>query len=137
MILFFCNTSLLFSFLCLTENIQIFFSGKTSLPVKNSYSYLLTFPDNLRYLSCIELKFVIGCFGFLTNTHFYNKFFLSCIRLSDDKVTSFTKKWRWFFNIILIKLHKIFEINVRQIISRYLLKLSFVWSFHDKLMCPS
>ena len=58
------------------------FLDKTSLPVKNSY--FLKFPDGKPeilavYLSIVWsfvlLDFIIGCFDFLTNTHFYNKFF--------------------------------------------------------------
>ena len=70
-----------------------------SLPVKNSY--LLTFPDDKAevlavclsklYWALFLLDFVIDCFDFLTNTHFYNNFFLNPIGLSDDKVASFTK----------------------------------------------
>ena len=69
------------------------FSGKTYLPVKNSY--LLTFPDGKAeilavFLNCIELvllDFVIDYFDFITNTHFYNKFFLNRKGLFDDKVS--------------------------------------------------
>ena len=45
-------------------------------------------------LNCIELcfaNFAIDCFDFLTNNHFYNKFFLNCNGLSYDKVVLFTK----------------------------------------------
>ena len=74
------------------------FSGKTSLLVKKSY--LQTFPDDkaeilaVVYISYIELcfaHFFIDCFDFLTNIHFYDKFFLICNGLSDDTVVSFTK----------------------------------------------
>ena len=34
---------------------------------------------------------VIDCFDFLTNTRFYNNFFLNHNGLSDDKVRLFTK----------------------------------------------
>ena len=40
---------------------------------------------------CVLLDFVIDCFNFLTNTHFYNKFFLNRNVLFDDKVVSFRK----------------------------------------------
>ena len=36
-------------------------------------------------------NFVINCLDFLTNTHFYNKFFLNLNGLSDDKVVSIAK----------------------------------------------
>ena len=39
----------------------------------------------------VLLDFVIDCFDFLTNTHFYNMFVLNRNGLSDDKVSSFTK----------------------------------------------
>ena len=77
---------------------NMYFSGKTSMPVKNPI--LLTFPKDkaeiliISLLNCIELfllNFVIDCFNLLINTHFYNKFFLNCNGLSDDKVVLFTK----------------------------------------------
>ena len=71
------------------------FSGKASLPVK--YSYLLSFPEDKSvclsklYWAFVLLNFVTHCFNFLTNTHFYNKFFLNRNGLSDEKVVSFNK----------------------------------------------
>ena len=80
---------------------NVYFSGKISLPVKNSY--LLTFSDDKAetfcqkqfvYLSPIELCFVRFCyrlFQFFTNSQFYKKFLLNRNALSNDKVVSFTK----------------------------------------------
>ena len=42
-------------------------------------------------LRFVLLNFVVDYFNFLTNTHFYNKFFLNLNGLSDDKVVSFPK----------------------------------------------
>ena len=58
------------------------FSGKTSLSVKNLY--LLAFPDD-------KAEILVVCFNFLTNTHFYNKFFINHDALAEDKVVLFTK----------------------------------------------
>ena len=70
------------------------FSGKISLSVENLH--LLTFPDNkdkiLSVFLSVLLNFVIDCLGFLTNTHFYNEFFLNLNGLFDDKVVPLTKK---------------------------------------------
>ena len=68
-------------------------SGKTSLPVKNSY--LWACPDDkaeiLILLSFVLINFVIDCFDFLTNTYFYNKSILNRSGLPDGKLVSFTK----------------------------------------------
>ena len=42
-------------------------------------------------MSLVLLDFVINSLNFLTDTHFYNKFFLNGNGLSDNKVVSFTK----------------------------------------------
>ena len=42
-------------------------------------------------MSFVLLDFVIGCFNFLTNSYFYNRFFLNWNELSYDKVVPFTK----------------------------------------------
>ena len=39
----------------------------------------------------VSLNFVVGCFDFFFNTHFYNIFFRNCNGLSDDQVLSFTQ----------------------------------------------
>ena len=75
------------------------FSGKASLGVKNSY--LLRFSDNKAEISavclsefywalfCSVLLLIVLIFSLIL---IYNKFFLNCNWLSDDKVISFTKK---------------------------------------------
>ena len=52
---------------------------------------LIRFIYFLFYLLIVSLHSVIDCFDFLINAQFFNKFFLNCYGLSDDKVESFTK----------------------------------------------
>ena len=42
-------------------------------------------------MTFVFLDFVIHCFNFLTNSHFYNKLFLNLNGLSDDRVVFVTK----------------------------------------------
>ena len=42
-------------------------------------------------MSFVLLNFVIDGFDLPTNTHFYNKFFLTLSELFDDEVVSITK----------------------------------------------
>ena len=68
------------------------FSGKTSLLVKNAY--LLTFSDTkAEILAAFQSKSyrIIDCFNFLTNSHFYNRFFLNHNGFSHSEIVSFTK----------------------------------------------
>ena len=44
-------------------------------------------------------------------------------------------KWIWFFSVIYIKFHEIFQINVRRTIRCYLLKFSFASNLHDRIVC--
>ena len=71
------------------------FSGKTSLPVKNSY--LSTFPDNKAEIlaACSsKLYWRLFCSTLVSIAlvfSFYNKLFLNINGLSNGKVVSFTK----------------------------------------------
>ena len=68
------------------------FCGKTSSLLKNDDKAEILLICQSNCLSFVLLAFVIDCFYFLTNTHFYNKFFLNCSGLSYGKVAWFTKK---------------------------------------------
>ena len=115
--------------------------GNISLPVR--YSYLSVLLDDYVYIfyasllmlycnfSCLILSSVV-----IINFYIISKrFFLRREELSDKRLVSITKKRIWFWSILFIKIHKVLKVNIWWMINRNLSKFSFVWNFHNKIVC--
>ena len=60
-------------------------------------------------------------------------FFLKCKELSAVRVMPITKKR--LCSTHFIKIHKILKVKIWRMIKHSLLKFSFVWNFHRKIVC--
>ena len=65
-------------------------------------------------------------------------FTLKCVR---DMITTYSQEYYksikriWFRSTVLVKIHKVFIAYIWWMIECNVLKLSFVWNFHNKIMC--
>ena len=121
--------------------ILLWSEGNISLPVR--YSYLSILLDDYVYIfyasrlmlhcnfSCLILSSVV-----IINFYIISKrFFLRREELSDKRLVSITKKRIWFWSILFIKIHEVLKVNIWWMINCNLLKFSFVWNFHNKIVC--
>ena len=140
---------LIFFFKCFTEwrinlawsIILLWSEGNISLPVR--YSYLSALLDDYVYIFYASLLMLYCNFSCLILSsiviiNFYiisKRFFLRREELSDKRLVSVTKKRIMFWSILFIKIHKVLKVNIWWMINRNLLKFSFVWNFHNKIVC--
>ena len=66
---------------------------------------------------------------------FSKRYFVKSKILSDARVASITKKKYGFCSTFLAKIHKVLKVNIQRMIKCDLLKRSFVWNFHNKIVC--
>ena len=120
--------------------ILIWSDGKISSPVRYSYSSI--FPDKadifaasllISYFSFSSL--ILSSFVVINFYIVSKRFFLKRKELSDERVVSITKKRIWFCSRLFIKIHKVLGVNIWLIIKCNFLNFSFVWNFHDKIVC--
>ena len=57
-----------------------------------------------------------------------------CKGLSDARVASVSEKRLWFCSTFFVKIHKNFKVNIWWMNKCDLLKFSFVWIFHNKIV---
>ena len=126
-----------------SSTIILWSDGRISLPAR--YLYLLTFPDDNGNIFAASLLILYCSFPSLILSptvliSFYilsKTFFLKREILSDGRVVSITKNdfGLWICSAFVIKIHKALEINIWWTIKCDMLKLLFIWDFHNETMC--
>ena len=126
-----------------SSTIILWSDGRISLPAR--YLYLLIFPDDNGNIFAASLLILYCSFPSLILSptvliSFYilsKTFFLKREILSDGRVVSITKNdfGLWICSTFVIKIHKALEINIWWTIKCDMLKLLFIWDFHNEIMC--
>ena len=126
-----------------SSTIILWSDGWISLPAR--HLYLLIFPDDNGNIFAASLLILYCSFPSLILSptvliSFYilsKTFFLKREILSDGRVVSITKNdfGLWIYSTFVIKIHKALEINIWWTIKCDMLKLLFIWDFHNEIMC--
>ena len=120
-----------------SSTIILWSDGRISSPAR--YLYLLIFPDDngnifaasLLILYCSFPSLILSSTVLISFYILSKTFFLKRERLSDGRVVSITKNEFGF----AVEIHKALEINISWTIKYDMLKLLFIWDFHNKIMC--
>ena len=94
--------------------------------------YLYTYIHNI-YIH-IYIIYILYIYIIYIYIYFIYIFFLKRKELSDARVVSINNK-KWFCSTLFIKIHKVFKVTIWWMIKCKLLKLFFVWSYHNKIVC--